>query len=1121
MPETPHYAPGRDLIEPSPKPGLPRTVGNTVSDQIRVDEPPGPSQDTGMLADIDALYGALPNIPGYLVAGVLGRGGMGVVYRAEQLALKRTVALKMIGSAGFISREELTRFRLEAEALARLQHPNIVQVHEVGEHDGLPFFSLEFVPGGTLAAKLDHEPQPATVAALMVEQLARAVTAAHAAGIIHRDLKPGNVLLTSEGMPKITDFGLAKRADTDSGYTRTGAVLGTPSYMSPEQASGRSDIGPGADIHALGAILYEMLTGKPPFQGETVLATIEQVRSQDAVPPRKLVPSVPRDLESICLRCLEKDFWRRYFTAESLADDLRRFIDGQPVLARPVGTVERSMKWVRRKPAIAGLWAVGCLLMLALTGAAVSIAYSGELATQRQRAEDAAIAAIEQRRLAEEREQEANTQRGVAELQKTALEVAKKEADAQRRRAERFKYLGDMSLAVMAWRENDPVRARGLLASHVPKAGESDLRGFEWHFLNRTFNTERWVWPIPEPRGIPTLDIKDDGTVCVVVPDASDGGIWLGNVVTGTWKNVLKEPLRGTPRLAANRVAFSAMNSTTVAFGDPEGTLRPPATSIEGLRGRRLFDLSPDGKKLAVVADGARRPGEKELRVYDIATRKLIASLPGVAEFMRPVFTPDSNIVATHMPAPMQRIAALNVTTNLAQQSRDRLPENQNPFQIVCPPSLPGIVIWLAPSHIELWQQGVAFTRKFHFKLPQKTSRAQLCMAISPDARRVAIAGDGPAIHIFGTLDGRKLGMGGGAAADVTIRDDLVLLNTLVGHEARVEAMAFTGDGANLVSVGGDRAVRVWVMESLIPVRNGYVLPMNGANGYFNVEKLPDSQLRVTDSNSQIRCAIPVDAGERLYLPPIAVPPGAQWVAIGSGEVNKPVNVWVNGQAEPKLVVPAEANRLTHALAASPDGRHLAILSLRRLGGAAGSVGLPRTQLWDIEARKLLWEREAAESGSVVFSPSGLRVAVFSIGRVSVLATETGEAQFVLNNRTKIVATQFLKDDELFVIEANATFTRVDLTHRRQLSSKLNQTNPVLAAGVSADGMRLATADANEVRVWDLETGQQTLSLVVDTPRPIRNLFFTRNDRCLIGDPGDGRVFEWDCTVKPSEPAMQ
>ena len=325
-----------------------------------------------------------PDLPGYEVETLLGRGGMGLVYRARHLRLNRSVAIKLLPAGARAGMHELERFFREAEAVAGLQHPNIVQVHDVGECRGQPYFTMELVEGGSLLDRLAGTPQPARHAAALVATLAGAVHAAHERGIVHRDLKPSNILLAADGTPKISDFGLAHRTEANGSGTAhdltfAGSPIGTPSYMSPEQAEGRtSAIGPATDVYSLGAILYEMLTGRPPFRGESPADTRQHVIDDLPVPPSRLNPKTPRNLETVCLKCLEKDPRRRYASAMDLAEDLRRFGRGEPVAARRASAIEKAVMWVQRRPTAAALYAMVVLAALLTLTMVVGLLRAGQ-----------------------------------------------------------------------------------------------------------------------------------------------------------------------------------------------------------------------------------------------------------------------------------------------------------------------------------------------------------------------------------------------------------------------------------------------------------------------------------------------------------------------------------------------------------------------------------------------------------------------------------------------------------------------------------------------------------------------------------------------------------------------
>jgi hypothetical protein len=390
-------------------------------------------------------------VPGYEILGILGRGGMGVVYQAWQIQLNRIVALKMVLAGAQAGLEEVARFRIEAEAVARLQHPHIVAIHEVGEHAGRPYFAMEYVDGEALARQLNGTPLPFRRAAQLTETLARAMYYAHTRGVIHRDLTPANVLVMADGTPKITDFGLAKLVvGGGPTLTQSGAILGTPSYMAPEQATGKSKaIGAACDVYALGAILYELLTGRPPFKAETPLETLQQVQSQEPVSPSRLQPKTPRDLETITLKCLAKEPARRYSTAGALADDLECWLEGRPIQGRRVGVVERGWRWCRRNPKLAG--ALGAATLFLVSGTLVS-----------------SLLAVH-----------AHGEAGRADREAAGARAAKRLSDQRH-------YASEMKLASLDWEAGRTSLVQQRLQRQGPQAADApDLRGFEWHYLQR------------------------------------------------------------------------------------------------------------------------------------------------------------------------------------------------------------------------------------------------------------------------------------------------------------------------------------------------------------------------------------------------------------------------------------------------------------------------------------------------------------------------------------------------------------------------------------------------------------------------------------------------------------
>jgi WD40 repeat protein len=576
---------------------------------------------------------------------------MGVVYKARQVGLNRLIALKLIRTGAHASTPERMRFQGEAAALARMQHPGIVQVHEVGEVQGLLFFVMDFLPGGTLARRLRGQPMPPREAGHLVSSLARGVQYAHDLGVIHRDLKPANIIFDADGQARIADFGLARRLDSAQGPTCTGAVLGTPSYMAPEQAFGQTrEIGPAADVYALGAILYECLTGRPPFRASNPTETLLQVVSDEPVAPSRLQAGLPRALEIICLKCLAKAPARRYPSAAALADDLDRYLSGEPIQARPASAPTRAFLWARRRPAPAALLALVGLLGVAILGGLLWFArhqHFRRLEAQSLGAEadtalaDATRAQDDAQRVARQ-EVEARDQ---AETQRLAAQAALRQA--QRESAELFLERGramcergDIRLGVM-W------MARGL----IPAAGEPDFQRIA------RFNVAGWL-----ERFTPSL------RVCLDLDEFPPAVVWSGQVVgmlgtpfgSGPFQAlgpaVLKT--RVMPRATVNAAAFSP-DGGRVAIAYHKGVLIHDTTS-----GRKLFSIQVpletrsvawgrDGKWIAFGCGNGSQPdwhkaGPGAAHVIDSRTGALVGKpMPHPHAVRGVALSPDNSLVLT------------------------------------------------------------------------------------------------------------------------------------------------------------------------------------------------------------------------------------------------------------------------------------------------------------------------------------------------------------------------------------------------------------------------------------------------------------------------------------------
>jgi WD40 repeat protein len=1050
-----------------------------------------------------------PEIAGYEILGELGHGGMGVVYQARQRVLNRLVAIKMVLGGSLAGQQQLARFHAEAEAVARLQHPNVVAIYEVGTHDGRPYFALEYVPGGSLARKLNGAPLPPREAARLAETLARAVHAAHQRGVVHRDLKPSNILLAQDGTPKIADFGLAKfldeaasgsnlEAHTAAAYrTQTGAVLGTPSYMAPEQALGASrDASPLVDVYALGAILYELLTGRPPFRADSAFDTLVLVRREEPVPVRRLQPTVPRDLETICLKCLHKEPGRRYADAEALAEDLRRFLSGEPIWARPTSLVERALKWVRRRPAGAGLVVLVVFLVLAAAGASLANRPIPALTLLVGPAAVLGLAGIfwqwrraeGQRRQAEEQRKQAEAARGEAEAQRQKAEAARQEAERQAHkataalaRAEAGLYFHRIAQAEREWATSNPRRTRDLLDACPP-----GLRHWEWRYLQRLGHAE--VFTLRHRDWVRSVAYDADGRR-LATAGGLDRKVRLWDAATGRKLASLGEH-RGCVRDVAFRPDgrwLAVADEETVCLWDLE------TRQVSVLRGHtdpvaRLV-FSPDGRSLASAsADGT-------VRLWDVTGRQEIRCLSGHKE----------SVWAVAISADGLRLA----TAGQDRTVRVWDPATGRELRVLHGHADAAVSVAFSPDGRRLASASTDQTvRVWNAETGQEQltlrghADAVWAVAFSPDGRHLASASKDRTVKVWDADAGREL-------------------RTFRGHADSVWSVAFHPDGRHLASASSDHRVKVWEAEA---DQGGFVLarhqepvtcvafdpsggmlvsgggdPSDGRGvevkvwdiaGRRLVQALrghtgavsclvfsPDGSLLASAGNDAAQGKGEVilwDAASREKrltfrghtrgIVGVGFTPNGAMVA--SASLDGTIQVWYSGTGEVVLTLRAHVGSLT-ALAFSPDGRQVASTSGDAIKGTAA------LKLWDpLTGREFLnLEGSLPETSRLAFSPDGRALALAGRDRtLRLLELPGGRAAHVLRGHTAAVTgVAFSPDGQRLASASHDKTLKIWETHGGQeIITLRGHGGEVTSVAFSPDGHLLASASTDQtVRVWD------------------------------------------------------
>ncbi|HUA64491.1 MAG TPA: protein kinase, partial [Alphaproteobacteria bacterium] len=677
---------------------------------------------------------ALPRPFGsYELIEEIARGGMGIVYKARQVALNRFVALKVIVAGEWSSPDFVRRFRTEAEAAAALDHSNIVPIYEIGECDGQPFFSMRLIEGPTLreyVGKVDSMAAQRQVAAL-VATLARAVHYSHQRGVIHRDLKPGNVLLDANGEPHLTDFGLAKLVQRDSTITKTIAVLGTPSYMAPEQARGETkNLTTAADIYSLGAVLYELLAGQPPFAGGTTLETVRLVLGREPRRPRTLNAGLDRDLETVCLKCLEKQATRRYGSAEALADDLDRWLRHEPILARRASRSYRLAKWTQRHPAVALL--LGALIVSIMAGSALSL-------------------------------------RQAAARQDALVE------------ARRSLYAARIGLIEQAWAAGHITRARQLLNSLMPQAGQEDLRGFEWRYLSRICRDESYF----------TLSGEQDSVRCVA---ASGDGRWLAlagdKPFVSLWDISSRRVVAQLPTGGENNSVAFSHNSALLASAGNDGLIRvwDVASRIESLVLKGHSDpieqlaFSPDGKWLASASrpDGVVKLWDLQSRTQKMTLGQLRNEYPAVA------FSPDSAILAWTTGDRTIRLTDVATGTERARLSG----HGGSVTSLAFSPDGKWLASASKDMDVRIWDASTGV----HRATLSGQSGMVTSVAFSPDGQLLVTACADGTVKLWNAKTGSEI-------------------TAFKGHDMWVSDALFLPGGQTIVSGGQDGNVKLWEVD--------------------------------------------------------------------------------------------------------------------------------------------------------------------------------------------------------------------------------------------------------------------------------------------------------------------
>ena len=971
----------------------------------------------------------------------IAHGGMGVVYRARQKSLNRIVAVKMVLFGQFAGKTAFDRFRAEAQTVARLQHPNIVAIHEIGETDGQPYFSMDYVAGRNLADLVRDRPLLARQAAGYVCKIAQAVQYAHTQGVLHRDLKPANVLIDESDEPRITDFGLARQMAGDSELTLTGQVIGSPNFMPPEQGAGKQvKLGPASDVYGLGAVLYCLLTARPPFVAETFEATLAQVLNTEPVAPRQLNPGIPRDLETLCLKCLEKDPERRCASAGELADELDRFLKGEPIHARPIGPADKLWRWCRRKPVVAAL--TGAVIASLLTVTVVSLTAARRIAAEARHAEQ------------HSRELRLNL------------------------------YVADMNLAHHSSVANSLGGVRQIISQYLPEAQgiqdgtakqgvagqQEDFRGWEWRYLWRLCKDDS-LWILRgHSNSVSCAAFSPDGKTLVTASLDQTVRIW--DVAT---RKTLRQLTGFASPLHRNSVAFSPDGGAlAVADGTDIHVFETtswsklstlPNQTPVGSQYSLPIAFSPDGKTLSCNA-------ETEIRHWDTSSWERRTSQPAnlVGEFGRLLaYSPDGRHFAT---AKDNGIVVWATSSNPPRQrfsGRLRRPAcvtfSQDGRLAAAVGAQDSAIVWDVEEGKEMLQ------------LPLSSS-SRMSVAFSPEGRRL-VTGDGQIIRLWDIPQGRLVG-------------------TLKATYGGINALGFSPDGRTFVSASGDGKARLWSAQPetapqsvltagdpLCFTADSKILALFSTNSSVEYWDVPSGN-RVSSFK------IPVPVGQRDR---VAASPNGGLVAHLS--TDGMARVWDRGTGEQIAQLMLDPPPKRPAAAFSPDSRLLAISCDTRGRGGGGW-----TMVWDFrrgERRTLpgadVYQPSFSPKGNILATGFGNDVQLWSVPDLKPLATLPG-------HKWTIDGLAFSPDGALLASMGRQSDIRLwDVTtgRLRRLFSGKPGNGGLRHAAFSPDGRTLAAGIGASLALWNVATGKVVLPIGSEKLYLIGPMFSPDGNTLVIG----------------------